>query len=89
MTEPRTTAGQAWLSGTRPYVRRALAQTILMIEAEAVAPYANALLAADAVLERLAALHETATWDDTTRRDLVQQAEAARRVMEPLVSPPV
>ena len=32
MTTPHTVAGQAALSGMRPYVKRALAQTILAIE---------------------------------------------------------
>ena len=43
MTKPRTVAGQAVLSGMRPHVKRALAHTILAIEAEAVAPYVEAL----------------------------------------------
>jgi hypothetical protein len=51
MTTPRTVAGQAALSGMRPHVKRALAQTILAIEDEAIAPYLTALREADRVLE--------------------------------------
>ena len=51
MTTPRTVAGQAALSGMRPHVKRALAHTILAIEAEAIAPYVEALREADRVLE--------------------------------------
>ena len=88
MTEPRTIAGRAWLSGTRPFVRRALAQTILMIETEAAAPYVNARQAADGVLEILAKMDAGATWDKNHRSDLVKRAEAARRLAEPLLAPP-
>lgn len=88
MTEPRTIAGRAWLSGTRPFLRRALAKTILTIEVEAAAPYLEALLAADSVLETLAAMDASATWDDTTRSDLVERAEAARQLVRPLLAPP-
>jgi hypothetical protein len=39
MTTPRTVAGQAAISAMRPYVKRAVAQTIVAIEDEAIAPY--------------------------------------------------
>ena len=83
MTTPRTVAGQAVLSGMRPYVKRALAQTILAIEAEAIAPYVEALREADRVLGSLAA--KDATWDRPSRADFVRRAEAVRRLMRPLI----
>jgi len=79
MTTPRTVAGQAVLSGMRPHVKRALAQTILAIEAEAIAPYVEALREADRVLESLAARDATSTWDIPSRDDFVKRAEAAHR----------
>lgn len=63
MTTPRTVAGQAAISGMRPFVKRALVQTILSIEAEAVAPYLAALCEADRVLESLAGADVAAPWD--------------------------
>ncbi|HEX5825176.1 MAG TPA: hypothetical protein VFY18_12020 [Candidatus Limnocylindrales bacterium] len=79
MTTPRTVAGQAWLSGTRPFVRRALSEVILSIETEAVAPYLEALREADGVLESLAGGGEA----DSTPSDLLARAQAAhRRVTE-------
>jgi hypothetical protein len=86
MTTPRTVAGQAALSGMRPHVKRALAQTILTIEAEAIAPYLEALREADRVLESLAAQDATSTWDVPSRVDLVKRAEAAHRLVKPLLA---
>ena len=80
MTTPRTISGQAALSGMRPYVKRALGQTIVAIEDEAVAPYLAALREADLVLEALAAK------DATSRVDLVGRAEAAHRVVSALLA---
>lgn len=85
MTTPRTVAGQAALSGMRPHVKRALAQTIRAIEAEAIAPYLEALRKADRVLESLAAKNPTSTWDTSSRVDLVKRAEAAHRRVRPLL----
>ncbi len=85
MTTPRTIAGQAALSGMRPHVKRALAQTILAIEAEAIAPCLEALREADRVLESLAVRDPTRTWDNPSRVDLVTRAEAAHRLAEPLL----
>ena len=87
MTEPRTITGRAWLSGTRPYVRRALAATILGIEEEATAPYIVALAAADAVLETLVGIDPGQAVDGTTMRDLIERAEAARRLAAPQLAP--
>ena len=89
MTTPRTVAGQAALSGMRPYVKRALAHTILAIEAAAVAPYAEALREADRVLEFLAAQDASSTWDGPSRADFVTRAEAAHRLVRPLLAQPV
>ena len=83
MTEPRTITGRAWLSGTRPYVRRALAATIVGIEEEATAPCVAALAAADAVLESLVGMDPRRPVDEATMRDLVGRAEAARRLAAP------
>ncbi len=85
MTTPRTVSGQAALSGMRPHVKRALAQTILAIEAEAIAPYLEALREADRVLESIAAKDATSTWDTSSRVDLVKRAEAAHRRLGPLL----
>jgi hypothetical protein len=79
MATPRTVAGQAALSGMRPYVKRALGQTIVAIEAEAVAPYLEALREADRILESLMAADPASVWDGPTRVDFVQRAEAAHR----------
>ena len=87
MTTPRTVAGQAVLSGMRPYVKRALAQTILAIEDEAIAPYVEALREADCVLESLAARDAVSTWDTPSRVDFVKRAEAAHRLVRPLLAP--
>ena len=86
MTTPRTVAGQAALSGMRPHVKRALAQTILAIETEASAPYLEALREADRVLESLAAMGATSTWDVFSMADVVTRAEAAHRLAAPLLA---
>jgi hypothetical protein len=85
MPTPRTVHGQAWLSGTRPHVRRALEQTIVDIEDEAVAPYAEALREADRLLESLAAMDPTTTWSESSRVDLVKEAEATHQVVKQLL----
>lgn len=86
MTTPRMVAGQAALSGMRPHVKRALAQTILAIETQAVAPYLEALREADRVLETLAATDPTSVWDLSARVDVVTRAEAAHRLTRPLLA---
>lgn len=86
MTTPRTVAGQAALSGMRPHLKRALAHTILAIEAEAVAPYVEALREADRVLEYLAAKNATSTWDIPSKVDFVKRAEAAHQLVRPLLA---
>ena len=80
MTAPRTVAGQAAISAMRPFVKRALTQTIVAIEDEAIAPYLAALREADRVLESLAAQDPTSTWDAPSRVDFVKRAEAAHRL---------
>jgi hypothetical protein len=85
MTTPRTVAGQAWLSGTRPFVRRALAQTIVAIEDEAIAPYAEALRKADRVLGFLAAKDLASTTDEPSMIELIKAAEAAHQVANRLL----
>jgi hypothetical protein len=72
----------------RPYVKRALGQTIVAIEDEAVAPYLAALREADLVLEALAAKDAVAssTWDGPSRVDLVERAEAAHRLVSALLA---
>ena len=86
MTTPRTIAGQAALSAMRPHVKRALAPTILSIEAEAIAPYLEALREADRVLASLAGTDATSEWDISSRVDLVKRAEAAHRLAGPLLA---
>lgn len=83
--QPRTVAGRAAVSGLRPHLQRALSHTILAIEAEAIAPYVEALREADRVLEDLAARDATSTWDVTSHA-LVQRAEAARELMQALLA---
>jgi len=85
MTTPRTVAGQAALSGMRPYVKRALGQTIVAIETEAVAPYLEALGEADRVLEDLAAWNATPTEKQPSTADLVRRATAAHLRAKPLL----
>ena len=88
MTTPRTVAGQAALSGMRPYMKRALGRTIVRIEVEAVAPYRDALMQADRVLEELAAMDAAISWEIDSRADLVTRAEAARQLARPLLAEP-
>lgn len=85
MTEPRTVAGRAAISAMRPFVRRALAQTIVSIEDEAAAPYLEALREADRVLE---AVTEAVTTGGTAPADLATRAAAARRLAAPLLATP-
>lgn len=89
MTTPRTVSGQAALSGMRPHIKRAFAPTIIAIEVEAVAPYAEALREADRVLRDLAARDAAATWDRPFQADLVRRAEAAHRLVRPLLAQPM
>jgi hypothetical protein len=86
MTTPRTVAGQAAMSGMRPHVKRALAQTIVAIEDEAIAPYLRALREADGVLAALAAMDDGAPSDVGSMADLHERAAAARRMAEPLLA---
>jgi hypothetical protein len=67
-------------------VKRALAPTILAIEAEAIAPYVQALREADRVLESLAARNAASTWDTPSRVDFVKRAEAAHELLRPLLA---
>jgi len=87
MTTPRTVAGQAAISAMRPYVKRALARSILAIEDEAIEPYLEALREADRVLESLASRDATSAWDRPSRVDVVDRAEAAHRLVSPLLVP--
>ena len=68
-------------------VTRALAQTILAIEAEAIAPHVEALQEADGVLENLAARGPSATWDAPLTVDIVRRAEVAHRMLRSLLEP--
>ena len=86
MATPRTVAGQAALSGMRPYVKRALGRTITTIEAEAIAPYLDALRDADSVLAELAAWDAPSSGDAAARSDLVKRAEAAHQLATPLLA---
>jgi hypothetical protein len=88
MTTPRTIAGQAALSALRPHVKRALAPTMLAIEAQAIAPFLQALKEADRVLEDLGSRDHAANWDGATRAELVQRAKSARRRTTPMLAPP-
>jgi hypothetical protein len=85
MDTPRTIAGQAAISAMRPYLKRAVAPTILAIEEQAIAPYLEALREADRVLADLAVRDATPTWDAPFRSDLVGRAEAAHRLARPLL----
>ena len=86
MTTPRTVAGQAAISAMRPYVKRAVAQTIVAIEDEAIAPYLEALRTADGVLKSLVNQDAQSAWEMPDRVELVKRAEAARRLVEPLLA---
>jgi hypothetical protein len=76
MEKPRTTSGQAALSGMRPHLRRAFGATILAIEREARAPYVAVLQDAQDVLAAAAAGPD---------RDLTARAEGVRRRLAALV----
>ena len=86
MTTPRTVSGRAAISAMRPHLKRALAPTILAIEAEAIAPYVKALRETDRLLEELAAQDATATWDTPVRVELVTRAEAAHQLVMQLLA---
>ena len=86
MTTPRTVAGQAALSGMRPYVKRALAQTIAAIEDEATAPYLEALRQADRVLASLVDPDAVGVGDTGSRVELLKRADAVRLLMAPLLA---
>ena len=86
MTTPRTISGQAALSALRTHFKRAIGQTILAIEAEAIAPYLEALRQADGLLADLAAKDAASTWDVPTRADFVTRAEAAHQRVKPLLA---
>ena len=88
MTTPRTIAGQAALSGMRPYMKRALARTIVRIETEAVTPYREALSHADRLLAEIAALDAASAWEVAARAGLVARAEAAHQLATPLLAEP-
>jgi hypothetical protein len=79
MTTPRTVAGQAAISAMRPYLKRALAPTILAIEAQAIAPYVEALREADRVLESLAArVSQTFNFRNFSDEGLVERLRFAK-----------
>ena len=82
---PRTISGQAMIGAMRPYLKRAIGPTILAIEAEAVAPYFDALREANRVLGDLAARDAASTWDLAVRVDLVARATAARDLVQTLL----
>ena len=86
MATPRTISGQAALSALRPHIRRALEPTILAIEAEAIAPWAEAIGQTDQVLAALARLDPGSDWDVEMRRDLVRRAGEIRRALATLRS---
>jgi hypothetical protein len=70
----------------RPYVKRALAQTIAAIEDEATAAYLEALRQADGVLASLVDTEAAGTGDAASRAELLSRADAVRRLMEPLLA---
>jgi len=84
MTTPRTIAGQAALSGMRPYMKRALGRAIVRIESEAAAPYRAALAEADQVLAEL-----TAGAGASPAVDLVKRVEALREMARLLLAGPM
>jgi len=87
VTTPRTIAGQAALSGMQPWIKRALGQTIIAIEDEAVIPHQAALREVDLLLADIAALDTAAEWGSDARAEIVGRAKAARRLVEPLITP--
>ncbi|TMB56526.1 MAG: hypothetical protein E6J47_04945 [Chloroflexi bacterium] len=81
MTTPRTISGQAILSGMRPHLKRAFGPTVLAIEAEAIAPYVEALRQADLVLAEVAEIPA-----GEAPPDLAQRAQAAHRAASTLLA---
>ena len=86
MTTPRTVSGQAAISALRRHLKRALAPTILAIEAEAIAPFAAALREADEVLADLVGRDPALPWDEAARAHLVARARAAHGLTAPLLA---
>jgi len=68
----------------RPHIKRALGQTIVSIETEAIAPYLEALREVNRVLEYLASRNVASRWDIPSRVDFVTRAEAAHQLVRPL-----
>ena len=87
MTTPRTIAGQAALSGMQPWIKRALGQTIVAIEDEAMLSHQAALRDVDLLLADIAALDSAAEWGSDALAEFVERAKAARRLVEPLITP--
>ena len=88
MRTPRTIAGQAALSGMQPWIKRALGQTIVAIEDEAVGAHEAALLEVNLLLADIAAQDPAVEWESDVRAGFVERAEAARRLVESLTAPP-
>lgn len=88
MATPRTVSGQAAISALRPHLKRALAPTILAIEAEAVAPYLAALRETAEVLADLVGRDPASPWDEAAGADLVARARAAHELARRLLAQP-
>jgi len=95
MTEPRTISGQAAVASLRPHLKRALGQSIVRVENEAIAPFLGALREADEILAAMADLdpaamdpvgREGAAGGDTaTRAELIARARAIHRLVAGLI----
>ena len=86
MTEPRTISGQAAVASLRPHLKRALGQSIVRVENEAIAPFLGALREADDVLEAIASLDPTAPADPAGREELIARARATHRLVAALLA---
>jgi hypothetical protein len=71
----------------QPWIKRALGQTIVAIEDEAVIPHQAALREVDVLLAAIAATDPAGDWGSDARAEIVERAKAARRLVEPLITP--
>ncbi|MBI3745800.1 MAG: hypothetical protein HY264_04630 [Chloroflexi bacterium] len=95
MTEPRTISGQAAVATLRPHLKRALGQSIVRVENEAIAPFLGALREADEILVAVAnlgpvsmdpgALGNAGSDDVSARPELIARARAIHLLVSRLI----
>lgn len=85
VTEPRTISGQAAVASLRPHLKRALGQSIVRVETEAIAPFLGALREADEILAAVADMDPAVRGDAAPRLELIRRAGAIHRLVSGLI----